>query len=78
MRRLSTTPRLTRVYVSSKSDLNSPSYVDFSAGSGVDWGTKTKCQQDCGAVETQKMANNIISALSETAITDFGWGFEVK
>ena len=37
MRRLSTTPRLTRVYVSSKSDLNSPSYVDFSAGSGVDW-----------------------------------------
>jgi len=26
----------------------------------------------------QKMANNIISALSETAITDFGWGFEVK
>jgi len=24
------------------------------------------------------MANNIISALSETAITDFGWGFEVK
>ena len=50
MRRLSTTPRLTRVYVSSKSDLNSPSYVDFSAGSGMDWDQVPSAKTRAGAL----------------------------
>ena len=47
MLRLNTTPRLTRVYVSSKSDLNSPSYVDFSVGSGVDTGGRVLLVRVC-------------------------------